>query len=187
MGEVLEPCASCKASCCVNFRVCLTVFDIKRIANATSLSPLDFCELVREEEVKHYEKASIFLTGRNGKMGSYLPCLKRRRNGHCVFLEKNFSCSLYENRPRVCRCYPFRLDSSGKIAKVNNFRCPGDWKKEEIEREGYGEGIMNWDEECEKFAVICRRWNNTYGKTPGKGFLDFLEYAQSKSASTTGA
>ncbi len=33
--------------------------------------------------------------------------LKQRENGDCVFLMENRLCSIYENRPSICRGFPF--------------------------------------------------------------------------------
>jgi len=31
--------------------------------------------------------------------------LKKREDGNCVLLDENMECSIYENRPKVCRYY----------------------------------------------------------------------------------
>lgn len=33
--------------------------------------------------------------------------LKQRENGDCVFLDTNRLCTIYENRPSICRGFPF--------------------------------------------------------------------------------
>ena len=37
--------------------------------------------------------------------------LKKRDNGHCIFLKKSksgmYSCKIHKNRPKICRKYPF--------------------------------------------------------------------------------
>ncbi len=174
---ILEPCLSCKAKCCINFRVNLTSFDIKRIVEGTGLNPEQFCELVSEEEVRHAEKSSIFLRDRKtGKVCSYLICLKRRRNGHCMFLGresssgqgepqgrqplgKDYGCSIHAVRPMVCRCYPFKLGISGKVERLNNYRCPRGWSQKEILEGGYLDNLEIREKETEEYAKHSREWN----------------------------
>ena len=31
--------------------------------------------------------------------------LKKREDGNCILLDENMECSIYENRPKVCRDY----------------------------------------------------------------------------------
>ncbi|OIO21339.1 hypothetical protein AUJ17_03360 [Candidatus Micrarchaeota archaeon CG1_02_47_40] len=176
MSDVFEPCASCGAKCCINYRVVLTDFDVKRIVKSESIAPEVFCELVREEEVKHEEKAVIFLSDGKDKINSYVLCLKRRRNGHCVFLGKEGKCLLYGARPTVCRCYPFEVGEKGELTKVKNYSCPREWKEEEM---GTGEYLEVWkrrEKETDEFAKKVREWNAKYGRKErrwGKA-LEFL-------------
>ncbi len=45
-------------------------------------------------------------------------CIKTRDNGECCFL-KDRRCTIYENRPKICRIYPFMIhkepDDRGKV------------------------------------------------------------------------
>lgn len=46
--------------------------------------------------------------------------LRRRADGDCVFLDGG-RCSVYEDRPHICRTYPFRLAG----ARVESYECEG--------------------------------------------------------------
>lgn len=45
----------------------------------------------------------------------------RRTEEHCIFLQDNGRCAIYENRPWICRTYPFLLDGEELVS----FTCPG--------------------------------------------------------------
>ncbi|NBX68273.1 MAG: YkgJ family cysteine cluster protein [Proteobacteria bacterium] len=47
--------------------------------------------------------------------------LKQRENGDCVFLDSNRLCTIYENRPSICRGFPFNSVRPGF--------CPSQRKK----------------------------------------------------------
>ncbi|MDV0441911.1 YkgJ family cysteine cluster protein [Methanorbis furvi] len=46
--------------------------------------------------------------------------IRRGADGNCMFL-KNNRCTIYQNRPHICRTYPFMLDGSELIIS----ECPG--------------------------------------------------------------
>ena len=39
----------------------------------------------------------------NGK----IPALKTKKNGECIFLNKEKKCSIYDTRPNICKMYPY--------------------------------------------------------------------------------
>ena len=45
----------------------------------------------------------------------------RRNEDHCIFLQDDGRCAIYEHRPWICRTYPFLLDGEELVA----FTCPG--------------------------------------------------------------
>jgi len=53
------------------------------------------------------------------------PSLKKNKDGWCVFLKKDkkgiFSCGIYENRPQICKKYPFFGEK--KICIRHNIKC----------------------------------------------------------------
>lgn len=99
----------CGAKCCTSGRV-ITSKGIERIAEATGLEP--------EEFVEGREQRGLFrLRGKGGK---------------CIFLEKDYSCSLHarEAKPIFCQLYPFLFDgiiySDEVVLKVRAAEeCPG--------------------------------------------------------------
>ena len=86
LGEICKKCAQC----CKNFPfVELSQNDIFEIEKFTG-SPLD-----------------VFTNQKGETVGEYF--LQFVENGNCFFLNENngdYSCGIYEARPRVCRNYP---------------------------------------------------------------------------------
>ena len=75
--------------CCINLAVKVNAKDIKKIKKL-GFEHADFLEndLINPKEF----------------------ILKKKENGHCVFLKKKenmFYCSIYEFRPKICKKYPF--------------------------------------------------------------------------------
>jgi len=56
----------------------------------------------------------------------YIYVMRKTKEGVCKFLNDN-SCSIYEDRPLVCRFYPFQLQSSknGQYYFMYTKECPG--------------------------------------------------------------
>ena len=56
-----------------------------------------------------------FLEPSNNSSTHTVGCLKKRKDGSCVFLkfdaqQKRHKCSIYSARPTLCRVYPFKLE-----------------------------------------------------------------------------
>jgi Fe-S-cluster containining protein len=82
-------CDKC-GKCCLTYTVKLSGSDIKKIEKI-GLKKQDFAE---EDNF-------------DVKFGKYA---LKRVNDQCIFLEKKgkkYSCKIYENRPAICRNYPF--------------------------------------------------------------------------------
>lgn len=47
--------------------------------------------------------------------------LKRGDDGNCIFLE-NKRCRIYDDRPNICRTYPFMIDNNNELL---TFECDG--------------------------------------------------------------
>lgn len=70
---------------------------------------------VSEEDIKRIEqlghRREDFLDIDPFRRESEVKDVLKRKNGYCTFLrdnkDKTFDCTIYENRPQVCRDYPF--------------------------------------------------------------------------------
>ncbi|AEA46648.1 YkgJ family cysteine cluster protein [Archaeoglobus veneficus] len=77
---------------CVHCGKCCSSYDI----------PVTFEE---EERLKKY--GNVF---KKAKIGLYL----RKKKGKCVFWRKNRGCTIYAERPKACRSYPFYVRKEGE-------------------------------------------------------------------------
>lgn len=73
--------------------------------------------------------------------------LKERRNYDCVFLNENRRCTVYEDRPRQCRTWPF-WDS--------NLKSPAAWKAACEACPGSGQGKLYTLEAINEQAAAIR-------------------------------
>ena len=84
-------CSGC-GECCIKYIVKLSKADIKRI-KSLGLKEHDFVDIDQH------------IPGPNKTV------LKKKNNQWCIFLNKNpkgdFVCNIYDERPNVCRKYPF--------------------------------------------------------------------------------
>lgn len=53
--------------------------------------------------------------------------MKKKENGKCIFLSSENKCTIYSNRPLICRFYPFELNSKAKgtYEFLSTSECPG--------------------------------------------------------------
>lgn len=91
--------------------------------NEVAVSPPEIEVLIKlsgfsfEETVEPYPVWLNFPDGRKYTFG-WILC--RGKDGNCIFL-KSAKCQVYENRPHLCRTYPFMLDGGKLIIS----ECPG--------------------------------------------------------------
>jgi Fe-S-cluster containining protein len=105
-------CTKC-GICCGNTQnktrhILLLAQEIKEITKETALDAANFCFEI--------EGAS-----------SYVFEMRKQQDGKCVFL-KNNQCIIYDQRPLICRFYPFELkfsENDGYYLFNVTFECPG--------------------------------------------------------------
>jgi uncharacterized protein len=81
--------------------------------------------------------------------------LRTKEDGPCMFLE-NGRCQIYEDRPLICRLYPYMLhreaDDSGKV----------DWRQiSGLSEHGCYHSDIS-DEECNKIAALTKEYETAY-------------------------
>ncbi len=109
LGFRCELCARC---CTNDFNDHVFLLDadmaVLREINPDSISPAPYYEFCDQ-------KGRFYVSGY---------ALKTNPDGSCVFL-KNKRCKIYENRPSICRVYPYMLQSMGDIIpklRIRNVR-----------------------------------------------------------------
>ncbi|MCP5464341.1 MAG: YkgJ family cysteine cluster protein [Deltaproteobacteria bacterium] len=90
-------CHDCYASCCT-MPLEITANDLVRLGIITEYDaeePRKIAKVLKKQGIiKHYrDKAGIFT-------------MQPKAGGDCQFLDENRRCSVYENRPDVCREFP---------------------------------------------------------------------------------
>lgn len=96
-------CNTCRALCC-HLVVEVSTSDLIR------LGLTDETEAARDSRglIKRLKKDGI-ITRANVSKGKFT--LGTRKKGGCLFLDANDRCSVYEERPEVCRLHPTKLSS----------------------------------------------------------------------------
>ena len=164
---ITNSCKSCTARCCRGLAVVLTIPEAKCMVKETGLEPADFLEFssnINSKETPHYP----LLARQGARAEEYFIILKRRRKVECIFLEEDLRCSVYAERPAVCRLYPYELD--GKNVKKGAL-CPLKFVREE--------GTEKIAEQLRKDLIehgkIARKWAIKYGE---KGVPDMKKFAE---------
>jgi len=165
---ITNSCKSCTARCCRGLAVVLTIPEAKRMVAETGLSPEDFLEFsenIDSKQTPHYP----LLVQSGGRVHEYFIILKRRQKKECIFLEDDLRCSVYNQRPHVCRLYPFELD--GKDAKKGAL-CPAKFVKEE----GTEKIAQQLGRDLLEHGKIARRWSASFGENGAPDMKRFAAY-----------
>ena len=171
-------CTGC-GNCCRDTVVCITDGDVKRIVEATGLSPLKFVQFYDHDEVSMSENDPLWIsfTDRKSVMGL------RSTHDRCIFLDdKTNLCGIYEIRPVTCRDHPFNVtfSDSGAVEKISLSKivqCPHAWdgniSKRELRR------VDTWNERQEEsYLAKLIVWNKQKrGPKTRPGFLRFLGFS----------
>lgn len=101
-------CARCGWCCKENFSIRIT-HEISRPSNAISIFPGDIRCIIKGtgmkwEEIAQPDTYSCLWDGEKIRAIGWI--LKRNDSYECVFY-RDGSCTVYEWRPMICRCYPF--------------------------------------------------------------------------------
>lgn len=164
---ITNSCKSCTARCCRGLAVVLTIPEAKRMVSELNLAPEDFLEFssnINSKETPHYPL--LVRRGTSGDVEEWFIVLRRVRKVDCTFLQDDLSCGIYQNRPHVCRLYPFELD--GKEQKKGCL-CPV-----KFEREGGTEKVAaSLRADLIEHGKIARAWAIKFGKeAPDMGKFD---------------
>ena len=153
---IVNSCRSCTAKCCRGLAVVLTIPEAKRMVAETGLTPEDFLEFNTNIDSKltpHYP----LLVQRGGKVEEFFIILKRRQKKDCIFLEDDLRCSVYNERPAVCRLYPFELD--GNDVKKGAL-CPVKFVREN----GTDAVAAQLKKDLLEHGKIARAWHIKHGR-----------------------
>ena len=168
---MLDNCQRCN-NCCTSFGVCLTVFDIIRIATDTGKKPEEFVALIDDYSPRERTEPAVMLEGKKR-----IIVLKHDKRRVCTFFDGK-GCGIYDSRPYLCRTYPFTL-KNGDMADVQNRACAIFWYPKGKNKEEYMKNLEVYYRQIEEYKKIVDEWNS---KHEG-GLNDFIEFAAAKAES----
>jgi len=93
-----HPKVSCFNKCCHEIDVILTPYDILKMKNSLRLSSDEFLL-----------KYTVFQNLKDTGIPLVKLLMRENSNGACIFLDGSKGCSIYKDRPQVCRSYPLGL------------------------------------------------------------------------------
>jgi Fe-S-cluster containining protein len=94
----------------------------------------------RDEPVEEFRQLHV------RRVGNRLS-LREKANGDCVFYDRQKGCTIYPERPRQCRSWPFW---------ESNVATPDDWRRTCHECPGAGQGELFSPEEIVKNLKLVR-------------------------------
>ncbi|MFA5049405.1 MAG: YkgJ family cysteine cluster protein [Candidatus Micrarchaeia archaeon] len=164
-------CSKCQANCCKSYLIALTSFDLRRIYKKTN--SLDFFTTINADNFDTCLAQSFILFEKDAPK-EYFLVLSRKKNGSCIFLGKDNLCAIYNERPIVCRIYPFRYRNE-KILYKDKIKCPAEWEITPKIKEEFLKAHKMQLEELKSFGARCREWNANHSKTGNlELFLKFI-------------
>ena len=169
-------CTGC-GNCCRDTVVCLTDADIQRIISGTGKRAETFVEFYGEDGVELPKSSPFWITFGD----KFAVMALRSTRGHCIFLDQENRCTIYEHRPVTCRQHPFdiRLSKSGAVKHLSISRvvdCPHDWQGG-LTKRGL-RTLLCWnDRQVTRYFAKIRNWKRMQAavQTP-KAFLKFLGF-----------
>jgi len=151
--------------CCTSFGVCVTPFDIKRISQATGMDPISFVMAIPEPPDRERTEPAVIIDGERS-----LIVLRWSTENICGFYSGT-GCKIYDDRPLLCRTYPFNLDNGQKLADMKSRACPKKWTP--ASARGYLADLKKYKKEIEAYQKIADEWNAKDGGSLSS-FLSFV-------------
>jgi hypothetical protein len=138
-GANVAGCATCHGRCCREYRVEVTVADVRTIAAGTTLRPSDFIKL------RQSDKDGRGFRLQRGGPSNELNLIRRSATGGCVFL--------MEISPTQARC--------GAVAVRGDVTCgPNSWSLAAMDLPGYRRDLVQRDADWKEHWRIVEEWNS---------------------------
>lgn len=163
-------------NCCYHMMVFLNCFDIVRLQRIKPFSEwLDFIELDEEDKKDIGEDTIPVLI--DGK--EMFPILQEKKDESCVFFARDKEglggCTIWKERPRVCRTYPFETNDEGKpvfLQEAVESGCLGAKVGQEPDAD-YIRDLKLLDEEAPLDEEVTLAWNK-HGSQKFEDFVPFV-------------
>lgn len=132
-------CNRCGWCCRPDPEFVIDIMGIQRPSNAISVFPGDVRNIVEATGLDRLDivEPDIYSGIGGEKTWAIGWILKRTADGSCAFFDvESKSCTIYEDRPLICRCYPFFLDSDGRLVVRHCRAARRAIEKDEVEVQG---------------------------------------------------
>lgn len=176
-GGNLAGCATCAGRCCRQYRVEVTVADVRTLAAGTGLAPADFVVLAERRDSAH----SGFRLEPGGKVFE-LDLIRARSSGACVFLmeidEGIARCGVYPHRPLVCRNFPATV-RNGAIGVREEVACgPDSWNLAAMDLTTYRRDLTRSEVAWAEHWRVVSAWNARVAADPAVTYApaDLFEF-----------
>lgn len=166
-------CTGC-GNCCRETVVLLTDADVRRISEGTGRAPAEFVRFFGKDAVEMEKRHPLWVRFDLGRAVMGL----KWRGQHCMFLDEDNRCSIYDLRPVVCREHPFNvsLSDSGAVQRISLSRvveCPHEWDGRVSLTEV--RSVVRWNErQSDAYTEKVRAWNRR--RAGSRTRTDFLRY-----------
>jgi Fe-S-cluster containining protein len=157
-GANLAGCNNCQGNCCRNYRVGVTVRDVRQLAAGTALHPVEFVRLM---ETDRKDRAGFRLRPAGPGMDLYL--VRRPGTGACVFLMElapgKARCGVYAHRPLVCSNFPTWLSRGSVDIRQDTVCGPDAWNLSAMDLPTYRRDLTRDRAAWTEHHVIVQAWN----------------------------
>ncbi|MDQ1005939.1 Fe-S-cluster containining protein [Streptomyces sp. V4I23] len=155
-GANLAGCAGCVGDCCRNYKVGVTVSDMRRLAAGMSLNLREFTSLLEDEQ-------DGFRLSRDGPTLD-LHLRHRPVSRGCVFLmeiaQGKARCGAYAHRPLVCSKFPTTLERVSVI-RGDTVCGPNSWNLAAMDLTSYQPDLTRNKAAWSEHIRIVRIWSAT--------------------------
>lgn len=150
-----NPCSLCKASCCRDYIITVTSFDVLRVAEKTKKKPSEF-SILSPATMLNMDDSTVLECYSNGQRYDYVLAFKSHP---CCFLGADNRCTIYDCTPFTCRRYP--ISPNGKL--FSRASCNPISK---LLFKLFGVHLKSSDhiKQIEKYRKIVAKWNKKHGK-----------------------
>jgi Fe-S-cluster containining protein len=167
MTSVGSACAICDGSCCYEYTVTVTGYDVWCLAQGVRMPPHEFLTLVAARDDNPFgfrlafggQRLDIALDKVPSENGSDEP----EEKAPCVFLVQLPGgvgrCGVHAHRPQVCQTYPAYLDDD--VVRIrDDVMCPtGAWKLVHMHIDRWRDAMQDFVVHRDIYAAVVRAWN----------------------------
>ena len=171
-------CSQC-GSCCCDPLIELTHFDIRRLVDHTGISADRLVKLYSSSDMDGEEEQEWIRLS----YGKRMIGLSKKRNGSCMFLSREKSCTAYEARPMSCRLFPINVEFEedektcnmelSDIIKDKFINCKRSSGKARPYKEFFAVAT-NAMKEYEEYSSRIEKWNSSSERGGKQELLEYL-------------